>query len=277
MPLPGLALCIGFLYIGGLPIVLVRNVAPPFLWQLARLILPDRFTARLPELPLWGGGRFFSLRGREPHATAARSARTGERSASASPSAGGWPSRSSPARRPASHPVAILAGEAAGYLFWALLSAMPVLSFRPIYAWQAPGGLRPVFRDLGLIMILALTPFVFLIAYGYETHGLAGAVVWSLAALGLHFMLQRLTDRRLVVEEQNRRLEALNRELEHRERLSAIGKMSSVVSHQMLQQLGVIGLHADLIRHADGGDDPRGGRRPGAARTRAPSRRRSAA
>src|SRR6185295_3693219 len=68
----------------------------------------------------------------------------------------------------------------------------------------------------------------------------------------LHFMLQRLNERRLTVEEQNRRLIVLNRELEHRERLSAIGKMSSVVSHQILQQLGVIGLYADLIRNADG-------------------------
>ena len=42
--------------------------------------------------------------------------------------------------------------------------------------------------------------------------------------------------------------------------------MSSVVSHQILQQLGVIGLYADLIRNTDG----RRGRR--AAR----SRRRSA-
>src|SRR5207247_737347 len=85
---------------------------------------------------------------------------------------------------------------------------------------------------------------------------LAGAAVWSLAALGLHVMLKRLTERRIAVEEQNRRLEALNRELEHRERLSAIGKMSSVISHQMLQQLGVIGIYADLIRHAEAEGDP---------------------
>jgi len=35
-------------------------------------------------------------------------------------------------------------------------------------------------------------------------------------------------------------------------RLSVLGKMSSVIfSHQMLQQLGVIGIYADLIRHAE--------------------------
>src|SRR5262249_56189972 len=48
-----------------------------------------------------------------------------------------------------------------------------------------------------------------------------------------------------------RKLEELEREVAHREGLSAIGKMSSVVSHQILQQLGVIGLYADLIGHAD--------------------------
>src|SRR5262249_33610234 len=113
---------------------------------------------------------------------------------------------------------------------------------------------RTVYQDLGLIMIFALTPFVFLIANGYETSGLPGATVWSFSSLALHFMLQRLNERRLMVEEQNRRLEALNRELEHRERLSAIGKMSSVVSHQMLQQLGIIRMQADLLHHeaADG-------------------------
>jgi signal transduction histidine kinase len=108
-----------------------------------------------------------------------------------------------------------------------------------------------VVEDMGLIVVLTVTPFVFLVAYGYRTHGLLGASVWSLAALGLHFVLRRLNDRRLRVEEQNRRLQYLQRELAHRERLSAIGKMSSVVSHQLLQQLGVIGLFADLIGNAD--------------------------
>src|SRR5262249_38282365 len=53
----------------------------------------------------------------------------------------------------------------------------------------------------------------------------------------------------------NRQLAELNRELEHRERLSAIGKMSSVVSHQTLQHLGVIGIHADLVRNLEPAPD----------------------
>jgi signal transduction histidine kinase len=163
-----------------------------------------------------------------------------------------------PDGRPASHPGAMALAEVGGYVAWGILSTLPILRFRTVLR-SAAGEQRPrtVYQDLGLVMIFGLTPFVFLIAQGYERHGLPGAVVWSVSALALHFMLQRLNERRVLVEQQNERLAALNRELEHRERLSAIGKMSSVVSHQMLQQLGVIGIHADLIRNADGGDDPR--------------------
>jgi signal transduction histidine kinase len=69
-------------------------------------------------------------------------------------------------------------------------------------------------------------------------------------------MLKRLNERRLTVEAQNQRLEALNRELQQRERLSAIGKMSSVISHQTLHELGVIGIYADLIRNTSAGAEP---------------------
>src|SRR5262249_6602694 len=132
-----------------------------------------------------------------------------------------------------SHPWVIALGEFAGYSAWGLLAALPVYSYRPVYSGNAET--RAAVSDVGLVMVLGLTPFVFLIAYGYATQGLRGAVVWSLSSLGLHVMLQRLNERRVILEQQNERLAALNRELEHRERLSAIGKMSSVISHQMLQ------------------------------------------
>src|SRR5438309_12071758 len=130
----------------------------------------------------------------------------------------------------------------------------PIYYYRPLWlSHPQSAGLRGALQDLELVFVMTLTPLVFLIVYGYATHGLAGAAVWSLAALGLHVMLKRLTERRVAVEEQNRPLEALNRELEHRERLSAIGKISSVISQQMLQPLGGIGIYADLIRPAGGG------------------------
>jgi signal transduction histidine kinase len=158
--------------------------------------------------------------------------------------------------RPTSDIAAIALAELGGELAWGLLSVLPIYSFRSPLASARERGVWPLMQDLALVILLAMTPFVFLIVYGYERHGLAGAVVWSFAALGLHFLLRQLNERRVTVEAQNQRLEALNRELEHRERLSAIGKMSSVVSHQMLQQLGVIGIYADLIRHADSEANP---------------------
>ena len=155
------------------------------------------------------------------------------------------------------HPTVMLAGELVGYGVSGLLALLPIYSFRPFLLgrrWDAPG--QAVVEDMSLIVVLAVTPFVFLVAYAYQAQGLVGASIWSLVAFGLHFVLKRLTERRLRVEEQNRHLEALQQELAHRERLSAIGKTSSVVSHQILQQLGVIGLYADLIRNLPDDGNP---------------------
>jgi signal transduction histidine kinase len=255
LPMPGLALCLGFLYVGGLPIVFLRNVAPPFLIQLLQWVVPPRWR---PELvgPRWGFGPALPLldaddrtRGKAAADWSAFSIGLGVR--------WGIVSLLVPDGPPYTDPVAIVLAELGGYCCWAALTSLPVLSFQA-FQWPSSqeGPLRGVSRDLGLVMIVALTPFVLLIGYGYALHGLLGAIAWSIASLGLHFMLQRLNERRLTVEEQNRRLETLNRELEHRERLSAIGKMSSVVSHQILQQLGIIRLHADLVRHVDAADAP---------------------
>ena len=248
LPMPSLALTIGFLYVGGLPIVFLRNLVPPTLPQLLRFLLPERWQRHLPDR-FWatqysGWGRRFQI--------VPRSAVGAEWAMFSLGLGVRWlvASRLVPDGVPARHPEAVLAGEMVGYACWTLLSFLPILSFSDVLFARPEGRLRILHVDLGLIMVLGLTPFVFLITYGYATHGLAGAAAWSLAGLGLHFMLKRLNERRVTVEQQNQRLEALNRELEHRERLSAIGKMSSVVSHQMLQQLGVIGLHADLIRNA---------------------------
>jgi len=260
LPTPSLAVTVGFLYIGGLPILLVYNLAYNatfILVRAVRRVLPEPWRSRV-QYPVGGAGEVFAL----PSILL-----PGERAVAAAEHAVfalGLGARVLivsllvPGGRPAAHPGAMALAEVGGYVAWGILSTLPILRFRTVLR-AAAGEQRPraVYQDLGLVMIFGLTPFVFLIAQGYERHGLTGAVVWSLSALALHFMLQRLNERRMLVEQQNERLAALNRELEHRERLSAIGKMSSVVSHQMLQQLGVIGIHADLIRNADGGDDPR--------------------
>ncbi len=246
MPIPVayLAMTIGFLYIGGPPIILLQVLTPVLV-----AVLPGRIRTRWTL-------RTFGV--------------AGDRQATPATLAANWANFTLglgarwfvvwllvPDGNVTAHPGVILLAEVVAYASGGLLSMLPIYAFRPLPSLRPDARTRAVYGDMFVIVMLTLTPFVFLIAYGYQTHGLAGASVWSLAALGPHFVLKRLNDRRLRVEEQNRRLEALQRELAHRERLAAIGKMSSVVSHQMLQQLGVIGLYADLIRNAsDEGEPP---------------------
>jgi len=252
LPIPEMAATIGFLYIGGLPIIVLLNVAPT-LTHILRRVLPERWKERIPQLR-WAASRR-ELFSQDP---AAGTGMGVEWAAFALGLGVRWwiVTRLVPDALPPTNPGAILVAEVGGYACWTLLSSLPIYPDRPLVALPSEGKLRAALSDIVLIVVAALTPFVFLITYEYSAHGLLGAALWSLSALGLHFMLKRLNERRLMVEEQNRRLENLNRELEHRERLSAIGKMSSVVSHQILQQLGVIGIYADLTRNADPGGDP---------------------
>jgi signal transduction histidine kinase len=254
LPMPGLALTIGFLYLGGLPIISLRLVES-LVMEALRWTVPARWRGRVASVGGAVGLAAVPWRLTDSHARTAVAAEWGVFGVGLA--ARWWMVRwIVPGGDVTQHAGAIAVAEAVGYAVWGLLALLPIFTYRP---FLPPIALRQVFwpvaQDLGLIFVLALTPFVFLIVYGYATHGLAGAIVWSLSSLGLHVMLKRLTERRLAVEEQNRQLTALNRELEHRERLAAIGKMSSVVSHQMLQQLGVIGLYADLIRQEEPRED----------------------
>ena len=256
LPMPGLALTIGFLYLGGLPIIVLRLVESLLIEGL-HWVLPARWAARVPA-SVGGAVGLAAVPWRIARARGERAAVAAEWGVfSVGLAARWWVVRLIvPGGDVTHHPGAIAVAEVAGYAVWGAFALLPIFTYRPFLPPVASRKVfRPVAQDLGLVFVVALTPFVFLIVYGYATHGLAGAVGWSLSSLGLHFMLKRLTERRLAVEEQNRRLTALNRELEHRERLAAIGKMSSVISHQMLQQLGVIGLYADLIRQAEPEED----------------------
>lgn len=254
LPMPGLALSLGFLYIGGLPIVALRNLALPAVAQVLRIALPERWWLRVPvwSRTLGIGSLVPGLHQGDRMEVAADwsmfAVGMGARWAIASAVAG--------PERPAGDLAAMALAELGGYACWGACSALPILSFPPVASPAGDAPMRAVQKDLGLVMVLLLTPFVFLIAYGYRADGLTGAAGWSCASLGLHVVVRRLNERRVRVEEQHRRLETLSRELAHRERLSAIGKTSSVLSHQILQQLGVIGIQADLIRHQDAGGDP---------------------
>jgi signal transduction histidine kinase len=273
LPIPHIATTVGFLYVGGLPTLVMTAVS-------SLLVRASVASWRISATRRAGGAAT-----ERPHGTDRRSffaemgaVRTGQTSSNLGDWAVGpigigvrWWVASAlvPGGPPVTDVTAIAVSEVAGYVAWALLSWLPIYPDRRLVPFGggpkwAPGFREPpqgepyraAINDIGLVMVLAVTPFIFLIPYGYHTHGLAGAVVWSLSSLGLHFMLKRLNERRLTVEAQNQRLEALNRELQQRERLSAIGKMSSVISHQTLHELGVIGIHADLIRNTTAAAEP---------------------
>lgn len=261
MPIPELAATIGFVYIAGLPIVVLQLVAP-FISQALFEVLPQTWKERIAGV----GGETYAL-GPDSHWKVGQlfaEWRVGPRplqdwAAEWSLFALGLAARwwvasawSAPAA-PFRHPPAIALAELVGHAFWAFMATLPIFTDGALFRTSDESSWRAAIVDMGMIIALAQIPFVFLITYGYTNAGLAGASGWAMSGIGLHFMLKRLSERRIRVEEQNRRLEALNRELEHRERLSAIGKMSSVVSHQILQQLGVIGIYADLIRNVDPG------------------------
>jgi signal transduction histidine kinase len=254
LPVPNVTVSIAFVYIGGLPILVMRVLSALLTRSLLRA-LPWRAARELAaSLESGGAGQGDLLWDiRTPggmNATAAAEWAIFTLGLAVR----WWIARAlSPDGVPTAHPWAIAVAEVAGQACWGLCALLPIYPDRPLLPLTAePARLRTALSDIGIVFVFALTPFVFLIAYGYRSEGLVGAAAWSLSTLGLHFMLKSMNERRLIVEEQNRRLEALNRELEHRERLSAIGKMSSVVSHQILHQLGVIGIYADLIRNADG-------------------------
>jgi signal transduction histidine kinase len=270
LPIPHIATTVGFLYVGGLP-TQVMTLASSFLVRVA--VASWRTMRMTPAAPASA-----IERRRRSFLTEINAVKTGQTSSNLGDWAVGpigmgvrWWVASAlvPGGPPITDAAAIAVAEAAGYVGWALLSSLPIYPDRMLVPMgggprrrprfrEPPGGepYRAALNDIALVVVLALTPFVFLITYGYQTFGLAGAVGWSLSSLGLHFMLKRLNERRLTVEEQNRQLANLNRELEQRERLSAIGKMSSVISHQTLHELGVIGIYADLIHNANEGGDP---------------------
>jgi signal transduction histidine kinase len=254
MPMPTLVLTIGFLYIAGPPVIVLR-VATPLALRLVRVVLPRRLERWVPDMA-GGAGELVAgrLAGRPPRQWDVVAA---EWSVFAIGLGARWvvASQVVAGGLPAGQPLAILAGELAGYACWGALALLPLYSFRPWHASHADARLHPVFVDLGYLTAL-VTAFVFLVTYAYQAHGILAAAAWTVPSLFLHYLLKSLHERRILAEAQSERLAALNRELEHRERLSAIGKMSSVISHQMLQQLGVIGLYADLIRGVEKDADP---------------------
>ena len=82
---------------------------------------------------------------------------------------------------------------------------------------------------------------------GLNTFGVAGLYVGTLPIGAAHLLMRTLTLRRDEIERQNVRVQTMHLELARSERMAAIGQMSSAISHQILQKVGLLGLQCHLL------------------------------
>ena len=113
-------------------------------------------------------------------------------------------------------------------------------------------GSFPTLLATGLLLI---TPSVAIMTLGVNAFGIPGLYLSALPVGAAHVLLRTLTRRREEIERQNVRLQRLNVDMARSERMAAIGQMSSTISHQILQKIGLLGLQCDLLRDSlDGAD-----------------------
>lgn len=103
----------------------------------------------------------------------------------------------------------------------------------------------PSLLAAGLFLV---SPHVAIMTLGLNIFGVTGLYVGALPVGAAHLLLRALTSRRLAIEQQNRRMQQMHVELARSEKLAAIGEMSSAISHQLLQKVGLVGLQSSLLR-----------------------------
>lgn len=96
--------------------------------------------------------------------------------------------------------------------------------------------------------LFLVSPHVAIMTLGLNIFGVLGLYVGSLPVGAAHLLLRALTSRRIAIEQQNLRMQHMNIELARSEKLAAIGEMSSAISHQLLQKVGLVGLQSSLLR-----------------------------
>lgn len=103
----------------------------------------------------------------------------------------------------------------------------------------------PSLLATGLFLV---SPHVAIMTLGLNLFDVTGLYVGALPVGAAHILMRTLTWRRLAIERQNQRLQLMNVELARSERLAAVGQMSSAISHQLLQKVGLVGLQSSLLR-----------------------------
>ena len=105
----------------------------------------------------------------------------------------------------------------------------------------------PSLLATGLFLV---TPYVAIMALGLHTVGIAGLYLGSLPAGAAHVFMRTLTLRRAEIERQHLQLQDMTRDVLRNEQMAAVGQMSSTISHQILQKVGLIGLQCDVLRES---------------------------
>ena len=104
------------------------------------------------------------------------------------------------------------------------------------------------FPTMVITGLFLVTPHVAIMTLGVNTFGIAGLYLGALPVGAAHVLMRTLTLRRKEIERQNSRLQRMNVDMARNERMAAIGQMSSTISHQILQKIGLLGLQCDLLR-----------------------------
>lgn len=137
--------------------------------------------------------------------------------------------------------------EASGWTVFALgYAAQHRVRYGTLYtAGLDFAGSFPTLLATGLLLI---TPSVAIMTLGVNAFGIPGLYLSALPVGAAHVLMRALTRRREEIERQNVRLQRLNVDMARSERMAAIGQMSSTISHQILQKIGLLGLQCDLLR-----------------------------
>jgi signal transduction histidine kinase len=109
------------------------------------------------------------------------------------------------------------------------------------------GSSLPALLAAGLFLI---SPYVAIMTLGLNSFGVTGLYLGALPVGAAHLLLWTMTIRRGEITKQNVMLQHMNIDLARNERLAAIGQMSSAISHQLLQKVGLLGLQCDLLRES---------------------------
>ncbi len=104
------------------------------------------------------------------------------------------------------------------------------------------------FFSLAATGLFLISPHAVIMSLGLNLFDVAGLYVGVLPVGAAHILMRTLTLRSFKIERQNLQLKDMAIERARNERLVAIGQMSSAISHQILQKVGLLGIQCDVVQ-----------------------------